>query len=81
VRAYTRTPGIFAVSRRDPNNSSEVVVAFNTSLQAMDVLIEVDPRSAHFHALHGSCAETASAPGSYRVQLAALDFIVCKASP
>jgi len=87
VRAYARTPGIFAVSRlrannnSGANNNSEVVVAFNTSLQAIDVLIEVDPRSAHFHALHGSCAEAASAPGSYRVQLAALDFIVCAGSP
>jgi glycosidase len=80
VRAYGRTPGIFAVSRLDPNNS-EVVVAFNTSAQAIDVLIEVDPRSAHFHALHGACAEAVSAPGSYRIQLGPLDFIICAASP
>jgi glycosidase len=81
VRAAARTPGIFAVSRLDTNNNSEVVVAFNTSMQAIDVLIEVDPRSGHFHSLHGSCAASAAAPGSYRVQLAPLDFIVCAASP
>jgi hypothetical protein len=80
VRADARTPGIFAVSRLDPNNNSEVVVAFNTSMQAIDVLIEVDPRSGRFHSLHGSCAESSAAPGSYRVQLAPLDFIICAAS-
>jgi glycosidase len=81
VRAYARTPGIFAVSRLDPKKHSEVVVAFNTSVQPIDAQVEVDPRSRRFEALHGSCVQSVSAPGSYHVHLAALDFIVCEAAP
>jgi neopullulanase len=80
VRAYAPTPGIFAVSRLDSGNKSEVLVAFNTSVQAIDAQVEVDPRSRRFHALHGVCAEAASAPGSYRVHIAPLDYIICAAA-
>jgi glycosidase len=78
VRAYARAPGIFAVSRLDAKAGTEVLMAFNTSTQGIDAQVEVDPHSQHFHALHGSCAPTPSAPGSYRVQVAALDYIICK---
>jgi glycosidase len=78
VRAYGRTPGIFAVSRLDANSKTEVEIAFNTSTQAVDEQIEVDARARRFHALHGTCSATVSAPGSYRVQLAALDYVICE---
>jgi glycosidase len=77
VRASARTPGIFAVSRFDTNRNSEVVMAFNTSIQAIDAQVEVDPHSKHFQALHGVCAPASSAPASYQVHVAALDYIVC----
>jgi glycosidase len=77
VRASARTPGIFAVSRFDTNRNSEVLMVFNTSIQAIDAQVEVDPHSERFQALHGVCASGSSAPGSYRVQVAALDYIVC----
>jgi hypothetical protein len=77
VRAYARTPGIFAVSRFDTRSRSEVLMVFNTSIQAIDAQVEVDPHSEHFQALHGVCTPASSAPGSYHVQVAALDYIVC----
>jgi glycosidase len=77
VRASARTPGIFAVSRLDANSNTEALVVFNTSTQAIDAQVEVDPRSQRFRALHGSCASTPSTPGSFRVQVAALDYIIC----
>jgi glycosidase len=77
VRAYARTPGIFAVSRLDPRSKSEVLMVFNTSSQAIETEVEVDPHSERFRALHGACAPASSAPGSYHVQVAALDYIVC----
>jgi glycosidase len=77
VRAYGRTPGIFAASRLDAKSNTEVLIAFNTSTQAIDAQVEVDPRSQRFRALHGSCASTPSAPGTFRVQVAALDYIIC----
>ncbi len=79
VRNYSDKPGLFAVSRIDPQSGRELVVAFNTSTAALDAQVEVDSGSQHFHALRGQCAASVSAPGSYRVQIAPLDFIVCAA--
>jgi glycosidase len=81
VRAYVRTPGIFAASRLDAESGSEVLMVFNTSAQAIDAQVEVDSRSERFSALHGSCAPSRSAPGSYRVHVAALDYIICTSGP
>ena len=77
VRAHARTPGIFAVSRLDAQSKAEVLIAFNTSMQAIDAQVEVDPHSQRFHSLRGPCAATPSAPASYHVQIAALDYLVC----
>jgi glycosidase len=77
VRAYARTPGIFAVSRLDAQNNTEILIAFNTSMHAIDAEVEVDPHSRHFHSLRGSCAPAQSAPGSYRVRVPALDYLMC----
>jgi glycosidase len=77
VRAYTRTPGIFAVSRLDAQSNTEILVAFNTSKQTIDAQVEIDPHSQRFRSLRGNCAPTQSAPGSYRVQVPALDYLIC----
>jgi glycosidase len=77
VRAYAGTPGIFAVSRLDAQSNTEILVAFNTSLQAIDVYVEVDPHSQRFSSLHGNCAPARAAPGSYRVQVPALGYLIC----
>jgi glycosidase len=77
VRAYARTPGIFAVSRLDAQSNTEILIAFNTSMQTIDAQVEVDPHSQRFRSLRGNCAPTQSAPGSYRVQVPALDYLIC----
>jgi glycosidase len=77
VRAYAGTPGIFAVSRLDAQNNTEILIAFNTSTQAIDAQVEVEPHSRRFRSLRGSCAPAESAPGSYRVQIPALDYLIC----
>ncbi len=79
VRNYSGEPGIFAVSRLEPTSGSEVVIAFNTAMQPLNALMEIDAGSRHFHALHGSCDAEPVAPGSYRIKLAPLDFMVCAA--
>ncbi|HMN45930.1 MAG TPA: alpha-amylase family glycosyl hydrolase [Povalibacter sp.] len=76
-RRWGDDPGLFAVSRVDPQTGREVVVAFNTSTQALEGNVEVDARAREFVSLHGDCAPQVSAPGSYRVKIAALDFVVC----
>ena len=81
VRASARAPGLFAVSRLDAGHHVEAVIAFNTSMRPLDAQVEIDPLSRHFVSLHGDCAAAPVAPGSYRVKLAALDYIICTSAP
>ena len=79
VRNYSTTPGLLAVSRLDPVTGREIVVAFNTSTQPLTAVMEVASTSRSFTGLHGQCAATAVAPGSYQITLAPLDFVACAA--
>jgi len=79
VRNYSDEPGLFAVSRIDPDTGREILIAFNTSTKPLEVQVQVDARSSHFEGLHGVCAPAPSAPGSYHVSLKPLDFVVCAA--
>ena len=81
VRAYGDRPGLFAVSRIDPTTGREIVVAFNTSNKPLEAQVLVNATSARFASLHGRCAAQASAPGSYAVSLAPLDYVVCGEAP
>ena len=80
VRNYVETPGLFAVSRLDTASGQEIVVAFNTATTALTANIEIRPDSQKFGSLHGACEASAAAPGSYKVTLPPLDFIVCATS-
>jgi glycosidase len=79
VRNSAAKPGLFAVSRLDPASGREIVIAFNTGTEALTAPVEVAATSQRFRALHGECAATAVAPGSYQVTLAPLDFVICAA--
>ncbi|HUL46615.1 MAG TPA: alpha-amylase family glycosyl hydrolase [Steroidobacteraceae bacterium] len=79
TRAAADSPGLFAVSRFDPADGHEIVLAFNTSPQAIDTVIRVEARSGRFRALHGECNAQSAAPGSLRVHVPELGFIVCEA--
>jgi Alpha amylase, catalytic domain len=73
---YEEKPGLFAVSRIDPSAKREVLIVFNTSTAAITRNVEVFTDSVNFRSLHGRCAAKATAPGSYSVTIAALDFVV-----
>jgi glycosidase len=77
VRADAAAPGLFAVSRLDPQGGHELLIAFNTSTAAVSAPVTVNATSARFASLVGSCEPTASAPGSYQVTVPPLDYIVC----
>jgi len=38
---------------------------------------QVDATSRAWRTVHGSCAATATAPGSYRVEIGPLDYMIC----
>jgi glycosidase len=77
VRSYSGQPGLFAVSRLDPRSRREIVIAFNTSTAPLTAQVEVGTHPTHFTALHGNCAAEPSAPASYPVSLAPLDYVIC----
>jgi glycosidase len=79
IRSYSEKPGLFAVSRIDPQSGREILVAFNTSTEPLQVNVEVDARTHAFRSLKGDCAPRPSAPGSYQVTLAPLSYVVCAA--
>jgi glycosidase len=79
VRNYVETPGLFAFSRL--YGKSEVLIAFNTGASPLRVNVEVDPGSASWRALHGVCAPASTAPGSYSVEIAPLDYVLCISEP
>jgi len=76
VRAHGKTPGLFAASRIG-SDGREILVAFNTSVEAVQAQVEVETASATFRTLFGPCAARASAPGSVQVNLLPLSYVVC----
>jgi glycosidase len=77
TRAYDEKPGLFAVSRFDPQTGAEVLVAFNTGGQAIARQVEVGVDSRAFTPLVGQCAASASAPGSVAVTIPAFGYVAC----
>jgi neopullulanase len=80
VRNYSETPGLFAVSRLDPETGREIVIAFNTSGGILSASVEVLPQSHNFKPLFGTCVATARVAGSIAVSLAPFDFMICEAT-
>jgi glycosidase len=77
VRAYGDEPGLFVVSRIDPASGAEILAAFNTADAPVTQNVQVDARTRGFASLHGACPPAPSAPGSARLSLAALAFVIC----
>ncbi|MEN9683781.1 MAG: hypothetical protein RLZZ427_1532 [Pseudomonadota bacterium] len=80
VRAFSDKPGLLALSRFDPATGREVVVAFNTSAQAITNTVAVEPVSIAFTALAGQCSPTSDAPGTLTMTLPPFGFAVCAAT-
>jgi glycosidase len=79
IRFADDKPGLFAVSRFDPDNGREMLLLFNTSTAPIRQNVRVETRSTRFEALAGSCPLTASAPGSVAIELPPLGYAVCDA--
>ncbi|MEA3066044.1 MAG: hypothetical protein QOJ27_2501 [Sphingomonadales bacterium] len=78
VRASGDKPGLFAISRLAPTGGGETLIAFNTGTTPVSANIVVGGGSGRWTSVRGRCAAEAAAPGSYRVEVPALDYIVCR---
>ena len=77
VRASSEGPGLLAFSRHAPGEKGETLVAFNTGLAPLTAQVSVDVGSIAWRSVHGACEAGAPAPGSYRLTIAPLDYVVC----
>lgn len=77
VRFAADAPGLFAFSR--VLDGRETLVAMNTGDAPLSAQVLVEAGSQAWESLHGRCAAASSAPGSVRVALAPLAYVVCRA--
>ena len=78
VRNYADAPGLFAISRHDPDSGEEVLLVFNTALTPLNTHVELDTKAKSLTALYGQCPTGPRAPGSVAVSLPPLGFIACQ---
>lgn len=78
IRARDDAPGLFAVSRFDPETGAEYLLAFNTSTKPITAQVEVGVAMAGAATLAGApCAARVSAPGSLALSLPPLGYSIC----
>ncbi len=77
VRNYSDKPGLFAVSRFDPQSGQEVVLVFNTANAPLTANVEVGGTASRFTSLLGNCPAAPRVKGSLAVSLPPLDFMIC----
>jgi glycosidase len=75
VRVASDKPGLLAFSRI--LDKTEVLAVFNTGDTPAKANIAVEANSVAWQALHGACAGTTAAPGSYSIELKPLDYMIC----
>lgn len=78
TRHASHTGGLLVISRIDPADGGEIVIAFNAENTSSDIAFAVDGRSLGWQSLMGSCPVEATAPGAYRLTVPATGFVVCK---
>ena len=76
VRNHGEKPGLFAFSRIDEDSGEEVMVALNTSNEAITANFELNPKATGFGSILGTCP-VLNAPGSASVSLQPLDYVIC----
>ena len=77
-REYEQVPGLFAVSRFDPETGGEYLLAFNTSSQPIRRNAQLGYDAREFQSLAGDCPAQVSAPGSAAINLPAFGWAICK---
>ena len=78
TRQYGDDPGIFAVSRFDPADGTEYLLAYNTGDQAIERQVVTGYRGTRLETLSGSCPASVTAPGSVRLALPAFGWAICR---
>ena len=75
--AEDREDGLFAFSRIGADGE-EILTVVNLGGARREVFVPIEPGSRDWESLHGYCASTAAAAGSYPVSVPSLGFVVCR---
>lgn len=78
VREYRQKPGLFAVSRFDPESGTEYLLAFNTSGVPISVNSSLSYGAESLKSLIGTCPSSPTAPGSLALTLPAFGYAICQ---
>ena len=81
VRGYSEQPGLFSVSRFDPESGAEYLIAFNTSDAPIHAASVVGTSAQTLESLFGDCPSRVAAPGSVLLDLPAFGSAVCRLLP
>ncbi len=81
VRGYEEKPGLFSVSRFDPDTGAEYLIAFNTSDAPIHAASVVGTSAEAIETLFGACPARVAAPGSVTLDLPAFGSAVCRLLP
>jgi len=81
VRGYGDKPGLFSVSRFDPETGAEYLIAFNTSDAPIHAASMVGTTAERVESLFGACPASAAAPGTVMLDLPAFGSAVCRLLP
>ena len=81
VRSYDDKPGLFSVSRFDPDTGAEYIIAFNTSDRPLHAASVIGTSAVRLEALFGTCPTSVTAPGSVTFDLPPFGSAVCRAIP
>jgi glycosidase len=81
VRGYSEKPGLFSVSRFDPDSGAEYLIAFNTSDAPIHAASVVGASAQMLEPLFGHCPDRVTAPGSVLLDLPAFGSAVCRLLP
>ena len=80
TREFRTEPGLFAVSRFDPEDGTEYYIAFNTANEPITVNAVIGANARSLETLSGTCPAAVTVPGSVRLKLPALGWAVCRVS-
>ncbi len=75
---FDREPGLFTLTREDPQSGQRVLLVFNTSGKAITRAIEIDAKVTKVTPLTGPCAANVAAPGSVVMTLPAFGYAACE---
>ncbi|ANU07163.1 alpha-amylase family glycosyl hydrolase [Paraurantiacibacter namhicola] len=80
TREFRTKPGLFAVSRFDPDTGTEYYIAFNTSDAPIVENAVIGSNARSLETLAGTCPGSVTVPGSVRIELPAFGWAVCRVS-